>query len=961
MRVRVRGCATVDFRAYCSPHTFVAIVTALHHPACETNTRRFNIETFTAVARRLHEAQSARATVASATRTRPSRYAAQNIKLVTRNVMRTLRDLHRPRTSSDLSTLQGGAASAVSEEDAEALSKRWQAFSERDSLSAGLSGVCAPNESQSSSIFGVYSQTSQPVTPNTSSEPLPSAPATPSLRPSTALPPRTPPRRILDGEHGKGPGDPALPVADGLLPASHGKIGSPLFSPNVGTPSLTPRTPGSNGGTSAEGLPGSSNMSLLAPMSGTPPGSANTSTFLSSSAQGPLDLLEIRALRAKFAEQDSDRNGLISKTDFYALFSSLFGLPEDITEKQRADLLEFTYSLFTASGERELTLKEFIAGCIVLGRGTETERLRYLFQMYDVDRNGGLSLSELERVFYVMRSYATARKDAQSCGDEFGVGCDDCLGSDMSDVAARAMRAYDIDGDGIIEFEDFAKWCADQPSVKAWIDTLSIDTARGMTRLREEREREMLLKELSNLGFGDNQFWRDSFSLVDAANTSATLESGVLPTSAQHPSEWTDPLRNQAPTSSLTVSSQATVDDDYATRSDESHARASSVQSSSTGRENEDRAVHVLRSASGRLSPFEIDFLSLNLVGKIGEGSFATVWRGKWLDTDVAVKVLKSGPKLRASPSFGGSPGLVTAEQGSTSDNKSGVPDSAANYGGIPSTLDDTLEPALASNSGTQGNPAVQQSIADGATFTSDRDRNQFLREIGLLTSLRHPNVLLLMGACTDPRYPLCIVSELVEGGSLYSYLHGSPSHKLSNSHALNLALDIARGMLYLHSSAPIVLHRDLKSQNILVENMEDEEISKAKIIDFGLSRLDSATDSRIGGVGGGLCGSLMTMAPEVMRSEMYQPASDVYSFGVILGEMFSGRIPFGNSNAVQLMYSVSVRGKRPDLGAMEGKPPGIHSLIQDCWAQEPDDRPDFTEVVRRLNEAQQAIEHPSA
>jgi serine/threonine protein kinase/Ca2+-binding EF-hand superfamily protein len=694
------------------------------------------------------------------------------------------------------------------------------------------------------------------------------------------------------------------------------------------------------------------------------PGSVSVLPPIQSPGNGPFDIIEVRALREKFNELDRAGSGAISKEAFHNLFTSLVGFPDAIGEEARCELLDFVYQLFNGSGGSRLNLREFIAGCIVLGRGSEDDRLRYLFQMYDIDRSGSLSLAELERMFHVIHTCATVRGVATGVASLPSAGNVELSVANISELAAKAMREHDLDRDGKIGFNDFAQWCSAEPYVREWMDWLSADTARGITRLREESEREMILKELTNLGFGDNEFWRESFSLVDAAASGSNIMQ-ALPDSVSHsyppmeghshnqsthPFFYDEPCNHPpnrvlglAPPSSVTHSSQTTVEDE------ELPHKASSLQSNSTARETDDGDVHVLRSAStlgGRASPFEIDFESLELISRIGEGSYAVVWRGKWLDTDVAVKMLKAGPQL---PQVGTAPpgkGAHAPAKGSKEDGKDPLLDS----------LDETLEPELASTCDrTTKDPdaSIPGREINGEPSISARDRSHFLREVGLLTSLRHPNVLLLMGACTDPRYPLCIVSELVQGGSLYSYLHGRNGRRLTRKHALKLALDIARGMLYLHSSTPIVLHRDLKSSNILVEGMEEEESPKAKIIDFGLSRLDSATDSRLGGDGRGLCGSLMTMAPEVMRGEMYLPASDVYSFGVILNEMFSGRVPFEESNAVQLMYGVSVQGKRPKMLESDEIPTQIVDLIKACWDPDPSMRPDFSNVVKRLNDAQ--------
>lgn len=169
--------------------------------------------------------------------------------------------------------------------------------------------------------------------------------------------------------------------------------------------------------------------------------------------------------------------------------------------------------------------------------------------------------------------------------------------------------------------------------------------------------------------------------------------------------------------------------------------------------------------------------------------------------------------------------------------------------------------------------------------------------------------------------------------------------------HALKLSLDIARGMLYLHSGTPMILHRDLKAANILVENFDDPEASKALLIDFGLSRLDSTTNSRAG-LPVGLVGSLVTMAPEVMRSGSYGPACDVYSFGIVTWQMAvqGKREPFQNLSPVQLLLQVSSEGLRPDILETDNIPPAVADLIVRCWAQDPADRPTFNYIVKQLN-----------
>jgi serine/threonine protein kinase len=122
---------------------------------------------------------------------------------------------------------------------------------------------------------------------------------------------------------------------------------------------------------------------------------------------------------------------------------------------------------------------------------------------------------------------------------------------------------------------------------------------------------------------------------------------------------------------------------------------------------------------------------------------------------------------------------------------------------------------------------------------------------------LRHPNVVLFMGAIT--RVPnLSIVTEFLPRGSLFRLIH-RPNNQLDEKRRLRMALDVARGMNYLHNCTPVIVHRDLKSPNLLVDKNW-----VVKVCDFGLSRMKNNTflSSR------STAGTAEWMAPEVLRNE---------------------------------------------------------------------------------------------
>lgn len=119
----------------------------------------------------------------------------------------------------------------------------------------------------------------------------------------------------------------------------------------------------------------------------------------------------------------------------------------------------------------------------------------------------------------------------------------------------------------------------------------------------------------------------------------------------------------------------------------------------------------------------------------------------------------------------------------------------------------------------------------------SPEAQDAFKREVFVMNCLRHPNIVLLMGAChTLPH--LAIIMEFLVGGSLYSLLH-IQKHRPKMEDIVSLAGDVCKGLQYLHSIN--ILHRDLKSKNVLLTGLLP---CQAKLCDFGMARmrLESAT-----------------------------------------------------------------------------------------------------------------------
>ncbi|XP_057751304.1 uncharacterized protein LOC130969546 [Arachis stenosperma] len=215
-----------------------------------------------------------------------------------------------------------------------------------------------------------------------------------------------------------------------------------------------------------------------------------------------------------------------------------------------------------------------------------------------------------------------------------------------------------------------------------------------------------------------------------------------------------------------------------------------------------------------------------------------------------------------------------------------------------------------------------------------------FRQEVSVIKRLRHPNILLFMGAVTSPQR-LCIVTEFLPRGSLCRLLHRN-TPKLDWRRRVHMALDIARGVNYLHHCNPPIIHRDLKSSNLLVDKNWT-----VKVCDFGLSRLKHETflTTKTGR------GTPQWMAPEVLRNEPSDEKSDVYSFGVILWELATEKIPWDNLNSMQVIGAVGFMDQRLEIP--KDVDPRWASIIESCWHRDPASRPTFRELLEKLRELQ--------
>uniref|UniRef100_A0A3Q1G4A0 Mitogen-activated protein kinase kinase kinase 20 n=1 Tax=Acanthochromis polyacanthus TaxID=80966 RepID=A0A3Q1G4A0_9TELE len=188
--------------------------------------------------------------------------------------------------------------------------------------------------------------------------------------------------------------------------------------------------------------------------------------------------------------------------------------------------------------------------------------------------------------------------------------------------------------------------------------------------------------------------------------------------------------------------------------------------------------------------------------------------------------------------------------------------------------------------------------------------------EAEILSVLSHRNIIQFFGAIVEaPNYG--IVTEYASGGSLYDYLSSDESEKMDMGQVMTWAAQIARGMHYLHSEAPV------------------------KICDFGASKFLTHTTHM------SLVGTFPWMAPEVIQSLPVSETCDTFSYGVVLWEMLTREIPFKGLEGLQVAWLVVEKNER--LTIPSGCPKCFAELMRMCWVTEPKERPMFKKILSTL------------
>ncbi|KAL5202348.1 hypothetical protein ABZP36_013300 [Zizania latifolia] len=286
-----------------------------------------------------------------------------------------------------------------------------------------------------------------------------------------------------------------------------------------------------------------------------------------------------------------------------------------------------------------------------------------------------------------------------------------------------------------------------------------------------------------------------------------------------------------------------------------------------------------------RREDWEIDPTKLVIRGVIARGTFGTVHRGVYDGHDVAVKLLDWG------------------EDGHRTEQEIG---------------------------------ALRAAFSQEVSVWHKLDHPNVTKFIGAIMGARDLNIQTENGHLGMPSNICCVVVEYLPGGALKTFLIKNRRKKLAFKVVVQISLDLARGLSYLHSKK--IVHRDVKTENMLLDKTRT-----MKIADFGVARLEASNPSDMTGE----TGTLGYMAPEVLNGSPYNRKCDVYSFGICLWEIYCCDMPYPDLSFSEVTSAVVRQNLRPEIPRC--CPSSLANVMKRCWDANPDKRPEMVEVVSML------------
>lgn len=228
----------------------------------------------------------------------------------------------------------------------------------------------------------------------------------------------------------------------------------------------------------------------------------------------------------------------------------------------------------------------------------------------------------------------------------------------------------------------------------------------------------------------------------------------------------------------------------------------------------------------------------------------------------------------------------------------------------------------------------------------SETEYNDLINEISVISHLRHPNLVLFLGACCINE-PLLLLYEYLPNSSLDNYYNFKSNNLnkrwIPNNELLYMWIsELSKAIYFLHNCHYPIMHRDVKPSNILLtDNLH------IKITDFGLSKTIKNTSERY--KMSGCAGTMRYMAPEIFSNkDNYDLKIDIYSLSLNFWFMCTGMLPYEEIIRNELFKDFIINGYRPDKTLIKYKP--LQILLINMWNTEPELRPDMEYILNEIN-----------
>lgn len=213
----------------------------------------------------------------------------------------------------------------------------------------------------------------------------------------------------------------------------------------------------------------------------------------------------------------------------------------------------------------------------------------------------------------------------------------------------------------------------------------------------------------------------------------------------------------------------------------------------------------------------------------------------------------------------------------------------------------------------------------------------EFKRIINLAFKMHHPNIVHFYGISYNIyEDSLSYVAEYLSEGPLSNLL---TCYELNHTQIIKILLDVAKGMCYLHSRPKPIIHRDIRTENIHINCTLNAKITN---IEFsGIHTIDNM-----------LIGTPAWTAPEILLGNSnYSPKVDVYSYSILCVEIFNKTVPYKENrlSSRELINNIINNNYRPNILNKHTWPPKLIEMVENCWQENPDMRPNFNEIINML------------